>query len=50
MYTKKVGVILLSVWLIITGLSMLIALNFQGYPQLMGVLAIVAGILLLIDR
>jgi hypothetical protein len=48
--TKKLGVILLSVWLIVYGLAALIGLAFQGFPQVMGALAIGAGVLLLLDR
>jgi len=48
--TKKLGVILLSVWLILEGLIVLLALTFQGLPVLMGILAIAAGVLLLLDR
>jgi len=48
--TKKLGVILLCIFLIIQGLVLLVGLTFQGLPQVMGVLAIVAGILLLFDR
>jgi hypothetical protein len=48
--TKKLGVILLSVWLILSGLAVLINLSFQGFPVLMAILAIAAGVLLLIDR
>jgi hypothetical protein len=48
--TKKIGVILLSVWLILTGIIPLIKLNFEGLPILMAILAIAAGALLLVDR
>jgi len=48
--TRKLGVILLSVWLILTGLTRLVDLTFQGLPVLMAILAIAAGVLLLLDR
>lgn len=48
--TKNLGMILLSIYLILTGLIMLIGLSFQGLPIIMGALAIVAGILILLGR
>lgn len=46
----SLGIILLAVWLIITGLSSIIKLEFEGKPVLMGLLAIAAGGLLLLSR
>ena len=48
--TKNVGMILLSVWLIISGLIALVGLSFQGLAIIMGVLAIAAGVLILLGR
>jgi len=49
-FTKKIGVILLSIWLIVQGLMVILHLSFQGSAVIMAILAIAAGILLLIDR
>jgi len=48
--TRKLGVILLSAWLILTGLIPLLKLSFEGLGAVMAILAIAAGVLLLIDR
>ncbi len=47
---SKLGMLLLSVYLILTGLIQLISLSFAGLHVLMGLLAIVSGILLLLNR
>jgi uncharacterized membrane protein HdeD (DUF308 family) len=47
---KNLGLLLLGVWLLLTGLISIINLHFAGLPVLMGVLAIVAGVLLIIKR
>jgi len=46
----SVGVTLLGVWLILVGLGSVIGLSFQGFAFLQGLLALVAGILILIGR
>ena len=48
--TRKWGVILLSVWLILAGLNVLIHFGFHGFEVVMAVLAIAAGVLLLLER
>jgi hypothetical protein len=48
--TKNLGMLLLSIWLILTGLIALISFSFQGLHFLMGILAIVAGVLILLGR
>ena len=48
--TRKWGVILLSVWLILRGLSVLVEFSFHGFGVVMAILAIAAGVLLLLDR
>jgi hypothetical protein len=45
---RNVGMLLLGIWLILTGLSGLVALGLP--PMLMAVLALIAGILVLIGR
>jgi hypothetical protein len=48
--TKKLGLILLGIWLVVTGLISVLDLSFSGLGLLMGILAIVAGLLLLLGR
>ncbi len=44
------GMLLLAIWLILTGLLPLVNLNFEGSQMLMNILAIAAGLLLLRNR
>lgn len=48
--TQNRGMLLLAIWLILTGLSALLSLNFQGLSLIMGILALAAGILILLGR
>jgi hypothetical protein len=48
--TKSIGMILLAIWLILTGLIALFNLSFQGIGLIMGILAVAAGILILVER
>jgi hypothetical protein len=48
--TKNLGLLLLAIWLVLTGLAPLMHLSFSGLGMLMSILAIAAGILLLIGR
>jgi hypothetical protein len=48
--TKKIGLLLLAAWLILTGLITLIHLSFSGLREIMAVLAIVSGILIAIGK
>jgi hypothetical protein len=48
--TRNIGFLLLAIWLILSGLISLAGLAFAGLPVLMGVLAIAAGIFILIGR
>ena len=48
--TKNLGMLLLSIWLILSGLIGLIHLSFAGLFPVMGILAIVAGILILLGK
>jgi hypothetical protein len=45
---RNIGMLLLGVWLVLTGLSGLVALPLPG--MLMAVLALIAGILILVGR
>jgi hypothetical protein len=48
--TKKLGTLLLGIWLVLTGLSAFIHLSFTGFGTLMALLALAAGVLILLDR
>ena len=48
--TKKIGMILLAIFLIMTGLIPLLELSFRGLGTVMAILAIVAGGFILVDR
>ena len=50
-FTKNIGMLLLSIWLIVYGLTGLVpALAFNGMGTLMAILAIAAGVFILIGR
>ena len=49
-FDRRLGMLLLAVWLIGQGLASAIHLDFNGIHVVLGVLALVAGVLLLIDR
>ena len=44
------GMLLLGIWLILTGLIPLLKLNFEGLSMIMAVLAIAAGALILMNK
>ena len=48
--TKSLGMLLLGIWLIMTGLIPLLQLGFSGLGTAMAVLAIAAGALILVGR
>lgn len=48
--TRSIGMLLLAIWLMATGLIPLIQLSFSGLHTGMSVLAVAAGLLLLIGR
>ena len=48
--SKKLGMTLLGIWLIATGLIPLLHFGFQGLPVIMAILAIVTGALILFGR
>ena len=48
--TKSIGMLLLSIWLILTGLLQLVTFTFPGLAIIMAILAIAAGVLILIGR
>jgi hypothetical protein len=47
---KDLGMILLGIWLIMTGLIPLLHLSFEGLPFIMAILAIASGVLVLLRR
>jgi len=47
---KKYGVLVLGVWLVLTGLNGLIHLDFLLFGHILAGLAIAAGILIVLDR
>ncbi len=48
--TRNLGMLLLGIWLIITGLIPLLNFGFNGLGTLMAILAIVAGALIMLGR
>jgi hypothetical protein len=48
--TKNTGMLLLSIWLILSGLTTLLNLSFSGLGPLMAILALAAGALILVGR
>jgi len=48
--TNNLGMILLGIWLIMTGLIPLLHLNFEGLGLIMSILAVVSGALILLGR
>jgi hypothetical protein len=48
--TKNIGLLLLAVWLIATGLIPLLQISFSGLGTVMAVIAIAAGALIILGR
>jgi hypothetical protein len=48
--TRNVGMLLLAAWLVLTGLIPLLNLSFSGLSTVMAILAIAAGVLILVGR
>ncbi len=46
----NLGLMLLAVWLTISGLTTLVNFHFEGLGPMMAVLAIVSGVLIIIQR
>jgi hypothetical protein len=44
------GIILLSIWLIFSALMTLVGLSFAAAPLIMGIIALAAGVLLLVEQ
>lgn len=48
--TRNLGMLLLGIWLILSGLIPILSLSFSGLGTLMAILAIVAGVLMLLGK
>ncbi len=48
--TRNLGMLLLGVWLIATGLIPLLNVSFSGLGTIMAVIAIAAGVLIIVGR
>ena len=49
-FTRNLGLLLLGMWLVLSGLVPLFHLSFSGLGTLMAILAIAAGALILLGR
>ena len=47
---RNIGTLLLGIWLVLTGLIPLLSLSFAGLGTVMAILAITAGVLLILGR
>ena len=47
---RNLGMLLLAAWLILTGLTPLLNLSFSGLSTVMAILAIAAGVLIVVGR
>jgi hypothetical protein len=47
---RGAGTLLLAIWLILYGLSQFVPFNFPGKSVIMALLALIAGILLLVGK
>lgn len=48
--TKNIGMSLLALWLVLTGLVPLLNLSFSGLGTVLAILAIAAGVLIAVGR
>lgn len=48
--TRNIGMLLLALWLILTGVIPLLNLSFSGQGTVMALIAIAAGILIVVGR
>ena len=47
---NNLGMMLLAIWLILYGVIALLSLSFSGLPLIMAILALAAGILILLGK
>ncbi len=48
--TRNLGMLLLGIWLILTGLVQIASISIPGLGALLALLAIIAGVLILLGR
>jgi hypothetical protein len=48
--TRNLGMLLLGIWLILSGLTQLLSLSFAGLGTLLALIAVAAGALILVGR
>ena len=48
--TRNIGMLLLALWLVMTGLIPVLNLSFSGLSTVMAILAIAAGVLIVVGR
>lgn len=48
--TRNIGMLLLAVWLVFTGLIPLLNFSFSGLGTVMAILAVAAGVLIVVGR
>ena len=48
--TRSIGMLLLGIWLILTGLLQIVSIPIAGIGTLLALLAIIAGVLIIIGR
>jgi hypothetical protein len=48
--TRNIGMLLLAIWLVLTGLMPLLKFSFSGMGTVMAILAVAAGVLILVGR
>ncbi len=49
-HARGLGAALLGIWLLLHGLVQIIGLSFAGLPIILGLLALVSGILILLGK
>jgi hypothetical protein len=50
-FTKNVGMLLLGIWLIVSGVTVLVpAIYFNGLGTIMAILAVIAGVFILMRK
>jgi hypothetical protein len=49
-FTKNLGMLLLGIWLILTGLVQITSIPIAGLGAILALLAIIAGVLILLGR
>lgn len=48
--SRSIGMVLLAIWLILTGLIAVFSLSFSGLGLVMGLLALAAGVFIVFGR